>query len=263
MTYKTINFTANEQDLINTSGELQFASDTVSYIKAVFSLDENWSGFDSVRAVWKSKSHIVAMVLDSNDSCNVPVEVLTEEGRVRVNLVGSTVDDDTVTDRLTTYQVIALNVLQKVNLDGDESQAITPSQYEQFVEAVAEDAATATAEADRAKNDADRAETAADEVADLMEDFEGVTADATTLQPGTSATVSYDGGHFAFGIPRGSKGDPGNGIDSIVKTGTSGNVDTYTITFDNGNTTTFTVTNGDAETGLSVIDGKVCITYEE
>ena len=36
----------------------------------------------------------------------------------------------------------------------------------------------------------------------------------------------------------------GNGIVSIQKTGTSGNVDTYTITFDDGTTTTFTVTNG-------------------
>ena len=42
----------------------------------------------------------------------------------------------------------------------------------------------------------------------------------------------------------GAKGDDGNGISSITKTGTSGLVDTYTITFTNGSTTTFTVTNG-------------------
>lgn len=36
----------------------------------------------------------------------------------------------------------------------------------------------------------------------------------------------------------------GNGIDSVEKTSTVGLVDTYTMTFDNGNTTTFTVTNG-------------------
>ena len=40
------------------------------------------------------------------------------------------------------------------------------------------------------------------------------------------------------------KGASGNGIVSIEKTGTSGNVDTYTITYDNGDTDTFTVTNG-------------------
>ena len=43
---------------------------------------------------------------------------------------------------------------------------------------------------------------------------------------------------------KGDKGDTGNGIASIAKTGTSGNVDTYTITMTDGTTTTFTVTNG-------------------
>lgn len=36
----------------------------------------------------------------------------------------------------------------------------------------------------------------------------------------------------------------GNGIDSLVKTSTVGNVDTYTITFDDGSAETFDVTNG-------------------
>ena len=42
----------------------------------------------------------------------------------------------------------------------------------------------------------------------------------------------------------GAKGDTGNGIQSITKTGTSGKVDTYTITFTDGTSTTFQVTNG-------------------
>ena len=40
------------------------------------------------------------------------------------------------------------------------------------------------------------------------------------------------------------RGAVGNGIASIEKTSTSGNIDTYTITYDDGNTDTFTVTNG-------------------
>ncbi len=49
---------------------------------------------------------------------------------------------------------------------------------------------------------------------------------------------------------KGDKGDTGetgavgNGILSVVKTGTNGTVDTYTITFTNGTKATFTVTNG-------------------
>ena len=54
--------------------------------------------------------------------------------------------------------------------------------------------------------------------------------------------------------PKGEKGDPGNGISSIVKTGSVGKVDTYTITFDDETTTTFTVTNGND--GANGVDGK-------
>lgn len=47
------------------------------------------------------------------------------------------------------------------------------------------------------------------------------------------------------------KGDDGNGIVSVTKTGTSGLVDTYTILFTDGTTTTFTVTNGQDGTSAS------------
>ena len=43
---------------------------------------------------------------------------------------------------------------------------------------------------------------------------------------------------------QGPQGETGNGIATIVKTSTSGLVDTYTITFTDGTTTTFEVTNG-------------------
>lgn len=42
----------------------------------------------------------------------------------------------------------------------------------------------------------------------------------------------------------GIKGDTGNGIQSIVKSGTSGLIDTYTITYTDGDITTFNVNNG-------------------
>lgn len=41
-----------------------------------------------------------------------------------------------------------------------------------------------------------------------------------------------------------ARGTNGNGIASISKTGTTGDVDTYTITMDDGTLYTFTVTNG-------------------
>ena len=69
-----------------------------------------------------------------------------------------------------------------------------------------------------------------------------------TLPAGSNATVENVGtindGIFNFGIPQGIQGETGNGISSIVKTSTSGLVDTYTITYTNGNTTTFEIKNG-------------------
>lgn len=52
----------------------------------------------------------------------------------------------------------------------------------------------------------------------------------------------------------GEKGDTGNGIQSITKTGTEGLVDTYTILFTDGTTTTYTVTNGSGGSGTSDFD---------
>ena len=70
---------------------------------------------------------------------------------------------------------------------------------------------------------------------------------ATVTNSGTSSAAVFD-----FSIPQGiqgSTGPTGNGIASIVKTGTSGLVDTYTVTYTDGNTDTFTVTNGRDGTG--------------
>ena len=51
----------------------------------------------------------------------------------------------------------------------------------------------------------------------------------------------------------GATGATGNGIDSIVKTGTVGLVDTYTVTMTSGDTATFTVTNGiDGTNGVDI-----------
>lgn len=87
-------------------------------------------------------------------------------------------------------------------------------------------------------------------------------------------TVHYtNGGSDTFNVKNGSKGSTGatgatgNGISSIQKTSTVGLVDTYTITYTNGQTSTFTVTNGsDAiydNLGLSIVDGVMCVTYNQ
>lgn len=73
-----------------------------------------------------------------------------------------------------------------------------------------------------------------------------------TIQNGNWFVDGVDTGVAAVGI----KGETGNGIASIRKTGIDGLVDTYTITYTDGTTTTFTVTNGEkGEQGIQGIQG--------
>ena len=147
--------------MVKTGGISHYSSDTISYIKAVFTLGENWNGFDEVRAVFKSPYECRPAVLDSNGECYVPVEVLFYKGKVRVNLVGSIVTETEITDRLTTYSVEALDVDEDVPICGEESQPISPSAYEQFVAKVANDANRASQSATDAETYADEAEASA------------------------------------------------------------------------------------------------------
>ena len=87
MEKQIITFSANEQRLTKTGGIGNYSSNKVSYIEAVFTLGENWDGYDSVRAVWYNDFQTIATVLDSLGKCVVPYEVLLNKGMVRVNLV--------------------------------------------------------------------------------------------------------------------------------------------------------------------------------
>lgn len=140
MNKQSITFTANEQTLEKTGGIDHYASNIVSYIEATFTLGTNWTGYDVVRAVWESSYAKISTVLDSNAKCLVPAEVLQHKSKVNVNLVGSIIEDEVLTDRLTTYPVHALTVDEDARVDSTETQPVTPSQFEQFVEIVHEDA---------------------------------------------------------------------------------------------------------------------------
>ena len=190
---------------------------------------------------------------------------MKRKGCVKVNLVGSISENDVLTDRLTSYPVVAVIVDCTAQITGANTQPITPSEYEQFVAAVHDDADRAEQSATDAQGYAsdaqgyaqdasDSAQSAHDdkiaieqaiaEVIQQIEDFEQVQVVVNTLPPSSQATSDFTDGVLTLGIPQGVKGDTGNGIQSITKVSTSGLVDTYRITYTNGQTTTFTVTNG-------------------
>lgn len=166
MNKQIITFSASEQSLYLNSGVMHYSSNKVSYIQAHFDLGQNWTGYDSVRAVWFTQYACISTVLDGNGDCIVPYEVLKIIATVKVNLVGSISDGGTLTDRITTYPVRCIEVDEEAKVCGSETQPITPSQFEQFVSIVNE---------------------ATSEVINMR-------AVASTLPAGSDATASYNDG---------------------------------------------------------------------
>lgn len=65
-----------------------------------------------------------------------------------------------------------------------------------------------------------------------------------SITGGHRVTITDANGDHVFDVLDGVNGDPGRGIATIAKTGTSGLTDTYTITYTDGNVQTYTVVNG-------------------
>ena len=151
-----ISFSANQQELIKTGGISHYASNVVGYIVAEFDLGENWTEFDSVRAVFKSDYETVPAVL-SHGACVIPFEVLKRRSTVKVNLVGSVAESNVLVDRLTSYPITALVVDANATVDND-IEPITPTEFEQFVAAVKADADRSEAGAESAAAAAENAE---------------------------------------------------------------------------------------------------------
>ena len=160
MERNVITFSANEQVLTKTDGINCYASNTVSYIVAEFDLGDNWDSFDSVRAVFASDYATVPAVL-AHGSCLVPFEVLRRRSTVRVNLVGSVVENDVLIDRLTTFPVEALRVTANATVDNNIAP-ISPTEFEQFVAMVKDDADRAEAGAESAEGFSESASSSAE-----------------------------------------------------------------------------------------------------
>ena len=190
---------------------------------------------------------------------------------------------ETAADNATTS---ADNAALSAQIAGEKAdQAVTKAnEAAQSAGAALNSATDANASAEMAATALDRAETAADNAEDAASHYPriqngyweiwdpasgayvstGVQAQGPQGEPGTSPEISVasiSGGHrITITDVNGTKtvnvmdGENGVGISSIVKTGTSGLVDTYTITYTDGNTTTFAVTNGeDGAPGVSPI----------
>ena len=202
----SLTFTADQQQLKNTTKSVRLASGTVDYIDATFELGENWSDFDAVKAIWTKKTTRIATVLDAYGYCKVPDELLNDRGTIRVNLVGSVaeeVEGETVlVDRLTTYQANVLTINAEVPLDGDDASPLTPSQFEQYVYVVkgySEDAVEAKEAAEEAltlaTQEAEAAETANTSAWQASVNAENQRAAAENASSGAQAAERAAGGY--------------------------------------------------------------------
>jgi len=115
---------------------IKLASDTVAEVDCQVEISgHEWDDFDALKLVFenKRKNTKIAVLLDSENCCTVPWEVLVDKGMVECNLVASDVVGSTLVERLTTYQIPVIDIAQKVNVDGSNSIAPTASEWQQFV----------------------------------------------------------------------------------------------------------------------------------
>ena len=74
-----------------------------------------------------------------------------------------------------------------------------------------------------------------------------------SITGGHRVTITDANGDHVFDVLDGVNGDPGRGIATIAKTGTSGLTDTYTITYTDGTTQTYSVVNGADGTSPTIV----------
>lgn len=84
-----------------------------------------------------------------------------------------------------------------------------PDGYENWIEHLTELGAETQQNAQNAEQSASEAAENAQRAEEAAELLTNVSATATTLEPGQEATAEYNEGVFAFGIPKGAKGDTG------------------------------------------------------
>lgn len=74
-----------------------------------------------VKAVWSGRRATIVTLLDANNTCTVPHEVLATVGKVNVNLTGIVYESGEEFTRITTYPFNAITIDAAARVDGDET----------------------------------------------------------------------------------------------------------------------------------------------
>ena len=143
----------------------------------------------------------------------------------------------TVDEQIAKSVVFCTNVLPDIGTP----TPTPPDPYETWLETLTDLAADTQQNAEDAAgsaSDAARAKDAAEAAAAMLTN---VSASASTLQPGESATAAYSNGNFAFGIPQGATGADGFSPEVTITNITGGH--------------RVTITDADGDHTFDVMDG--------
>ena len=121
---------ASGRDLIIKERE-RLISGSVNIYSCEFTFDSEWDGY-TVTAVFSTGSRLVNMAV-VDGKCDIPVEVLRPNARLRIGVFGT----DGVRSKPTTYSEW-INVEQGADISGNTAQPPTPSVYEQWMNALDE-----------------------------------------------------------------------------------------------------------------------------
>lgn len=175
-------------------------------------------------------------VIVSNNKCNIPPEILAREGTYVLGLYAYKEEDGDLVIRYspTPLTIFVAGGSYIPDEDTENSEPITPSEMEQFEQALNEGLVEIS--------------TAISQASNLDVDVNKVGGTATIIitdKDGNEKSVNILDGKDGKDGDTGPIGETGRGILNITKTSTSGLVDTYTIQYTTGNPTTYTVINGE------------------
>ena len=262
----TLTFNVDNQ-LLTRTDENTVAANSHMVHKCDFTFSSEWNGRGKV-ATFKKQDMMLSVIIE-NDSCIIPPEILQSEKKIEVfelSVCGAD-SNSTITSSIIKIPMIA-------GTWDATSEEITPTMFEQIMQKIEEiekgevpPELIYEAVGDWMEEHPMEPIIAEDVAAYFQEHHDEFKGDTGATGPqGETGPQGPKGDTGATGATgaTGPKGDTGNGIASVVKTATSGLVDTYTITFTNGNTTQFTVTNG---LGIKSADinasGHLIITYDD
>lgn len=117
-----------DQNLLLTATPNIYSGD-VNYDTVSFSFCERWDGFAKTAIFYRDKSEVYYQILDRDDKCTIPKEVLRERGTIYIGVFGNK-EDQVVTSQVLTYRI----------LDGAITEDLTPPDptldiYEQLLSA--------------------------------------------------------------------------------------------------------------------------------